>query len=149
MVRLSSSQIAKLIYPAGFYKTKSENIIKISKILIEEYHGLVPDDLDRLLTLPGVGLKTANLVLAQGFKIPANCVDTHVHRIMNRIGYIDTDSANDTEKELRHELPEKHWLTINSLLVNFGREICKPVSPLCSKCPLDKDCPKVGVFKSR
>jgi len=149
MLGLTATQIATMIYPAGFYKTKAKNILKISNIILKQYQGSVPNELNKLLQLPGVGLKTANLVLAQGHNIPAICVDTHVHRVMNRIGYVKTANADNTEHALKLVLPKKHWLTINSLLVNFGREVCKPISPLCSHCPLLNSCPQIGVFKSR
>lgn len=149
MLKLSTTIIAKLIYPAGFYKRKSEQILNISKILLAKHQGQVPNELTKLLALPGVGLKTANLVLAQGFKIPAICVDIHVHRIMNRIGYVKTLSPEQTESQLKQLLPRNQWLIINSLLVNFGREICKPISPWCSKCPLSISCPKIGISKFR
>ena len=149
MVTLTAEQIEKLIYPVGFYPTKAKRLIEISKILIEKYKGSVPDDIDTLLELPGVGRKTANLVLVEGHKIPAVCVDTHVHRISNRIGYVKTKNPDQTEFALRIKLPKKHWTRYNELLVAFGQVICRPISPFCSKCPVSEMCQKVNVDRSR
>lgn len=149
MLELSIRQIEVAIYPVGFYKQKSKNIHKICKILIEKYNSRVPDSQKELLSLPGVGLKTANLVLGQGFGIPAICVDTHVHRISNRLGLVNTKSPEETEIELNKVLPEKYWLVYNNLLVKWGQNICVPISPFCSKCAISHLCPKKGVKKSR
>ncbi len=149
MVKLSEEEIAKAIYPAGFYKNKAKNILEISKTLIEKYNGKVPDKLEELLKLKGVGRKTANLVLSLGFNKPAICVDIHVHRICNRLGFVKTKTPEETEFELMKKVPKKYWGKINNLLVAFGQTICKPVSPLCSKCPVEKYCEKVGVERSR
>jgi len=149
MVKLSEEQIEKAIYPVGFYKNKAKTILNISKELIQKYNGKVPDDLDELLKFKGVGRKTANLVLGLGFGKPAICVDVHVHRICNRMGYVKTKTPEETEMELRKKLPKEYWIKINDLLVAFGQTICKPVSPLCSKCPVEKFCEKVGVEKHR
>ena len=147
--RLTEEDIARLIYPVGFYKTKAKNLKKIAKIIIEQYNGKVPDSLDELLRLPNVGRKTANLVLAKGYNIPAICVDIHVHRISNRLGLVKTKSPKETEFALRDILPEKYWIEFNDLLVPFGQNLCKPVSPFCSKCPIYEFCERVGVERSR
>ena len=149
MSKLSTKQIEKAIYPAGFYKVKASNIKKISEILIKYFNSKVPDDLDTLLTLPNVGRKTANLVLIEGFKKLAMCVDIHVHRISNRIGYVKTKTPEETEFALRDKLPKKYWLEYNWILVAFGQTICKPVSPFCSKCPIEKYCKRINITKSR
>ncbi len=149
MVKLSEEQIAKAIYPAGFYKNKAKTILEVSKTLIEKYNGKVPDKLEELLKLKGVGRKTANLVLSLAFGKPAICVDIHVHRICNRLGFVKTKTPEETEFELMKKVPKKYWSKINNLLVAFGQTICKPVSPLCSKCPVEKYCEKVGVERSR
>lgn len=140
IVKLPAAQIEKLIYPAGFYHTKARQIKDICQILIEHYDSQVPSTMEELLAFKGVGRKTANLVLALGFNIPAICVDTHVHRITNRLGYVQTKDPDKTEFALRKKLPEKYWLRINTLLVAFGQTICKPIGPQCAQCRL-KDCP--------
>lgn len=149
MIDTPVEDIAAAIFPAGFYRNKAKNIKEVSRLIIEQYHGRVPDDLDVLLSLPGVGRKTANLVLTQGYGIEAICVDTHVHRITNRWGYVTTKTPNDTEFELREKLPRKYWIEINDLLVAFGQNVCRPISPLCSQCPLHVFCKRVGVTNSR
>jgi len=149
MLKLSPEIIRKAIYPVGFYKNKTKSIIEISKILLEKYNGSVPNEMDNLLSLPGVGRKTANLVLTEAFDIPAMCVDVHVHRISNRFGYINTKDPLESEFALRKRLPTRHWNKYNLLLVTFGQNICKPISPFCSKCPIADVCPKKGVKKSR
>jgi endonuclease-3 len=149
IMTLSESKIKKLIYPAGFYITKAKRIKQISKILISTYDGHVPDDMDELLKLPGVGRKTANLVLIEGFKKKAICVDTHVHRISNRVGLVRTATPDKTEFALRKALPEKYWIQYNEILVAFGQVICRPISPKCSRCPVNHMCPRIGVVKSR
>ncbi|NQT57656.1 MAG: endonuclease III [Bacteroidetes bacterium] len=146
---LGVEEIEKLIYPAGFYKTKARNILEISRILLEQYNGLVPSDKEQLLALPGVGIKTANLTLNMGFGIDAICVDTHVHRISNRCGWIQTKTPEESEKALELVLPQKFWIPLNELLVSFGQQICTPVSPRCSECPIQKECLRVGVAKTR
>jgi len=145
ILKLKNEELENLIYPVGFYRVKSKNIKKICKILVEKYNSKVPNNLEDLLKLPGVGRKTANLVLAEGFNIPAICVDIHVHRISNRLGIVDTKNPEDTEEQLKKVLPEKIWIKYNTYLVAFGQSICKPISPLCSKCLLNKKCPKIGV----
>ncbi|WP_457634835.1 endonuclease III [Persephonella sp.] len=149
ILKLSEEEIQKAIYPAGFYKNKSKTIKEIARIIVEKYNGKVPDNLEELLKLPGVGRKTANLVLALSFGKPAICVDIHVHRITNRLGFVKTKNPEETEKQLMEKVPVEHWNRINDLLVAFGQTICKPVSPLCSKCPVEKYCEKVGVEKHR
>lgn len=149
LLALGEQETAKLIYPVGFYPTKAKRLMAISRIILEEYGGQVPDTIETLLTLPGVGRKTANLVLVEGFKQEAICVDTHVHRISNRIGYVDTKNPDQTEMALRKKLPRKHWVRYNELLVAFGQVLCRPISPFCSKCPVAQMCTRIGVEKSR
>ncbi|WP_216818646.1 endonuclease III domain-containing protein [Desulfurobacterium indicum] len=149
MLKLSEEEIEKLVYPVGFYRNKAKTIKEICKTLIEKYNGEVPDSLDELLKLKGVGRKTANLVVTLGFNKPGICVDTHVHRIMNRIGYVKTKTPEETEFALRKKLPKKYWKIINELLVALGQHICHPTSPRCSVCPIKDYCRKVGVKRSR
>ena len=146
---LSSSTIEKTIYPVGFYKTKAVRIKDLCIVLINDFNSKVPDSLDELLTLKGVGRKTANLVITLGYKKPGICVDTHVHRITNRWGFVRTTTPDKTEFALRENLPRKYWLTINGLLVAFGQGICRPISPFCSKCNINEFCKKIGVIKYR
>ena len=147
--KLDTADIAQLIYPAGFYKRKAVNIKQISEILLEKYEGLVPRNLNDLLELPGVGRKTANLTLGLSYGIPALCVDTHVHRIPNRMGWVKTKTPEKTEFALVKILPKKYWIEINELLVAFGQTVCTPVSPKCSQCRFKDGCPRIGVEKSR
>lgn len=149
MLKLRAAEIAGLIYPAGFYRNKARHILEISRALVERYHGRVPDDIDELLTLNGVGRKTANLVVTMAYQQPGICVDTHVHRIANRLGWVKTKTPEKTEFALREILPRRYWIDINDQLVIFGQNLCQPVSPWCSKCPLEKQCPKVGVGRRR
>ena len=149
MLRLTAKEIEKAIYPVGFYKTKSKNILGISKTLIEQYDGKVPDALDELLKLKGVGRKTANLVITLGFGKLGICVDTHVHRISNRWGYVKTKTPEETEEVLRQKLPQQYWIIYNDLLVTFGQNLCLPISPWCSRCPVKQYCSKVGVKRFR
>jgi len=149
MAKLPAAQIEKAIYPVGFYKTKAKNIVKICRIIVSEYGGRVPEDIDTLLKLPGVGRKTANLVVTLGYNKPGICVDTHVHRITNRWGYVQTKTPEKTEAALRAKLPERYWMIINDLLVTYGQNICKPISPFCSQCKIQRYCDRVGVNKSR
>ena len=149
MALLRAEEIATLIYPAGFYHTKADSMLKICQILLEKYDGEVPSNKEELMALPGVGLKTANLVLSVGFNIPAICVDIHVHRIANRMGWLKTKNPDKTEGELQKILPQEYWIPINELLVLFGQQVCKPVSPFCSVCKVLKFCERVGVEKSR
>ena len=149
MLLLEASEIEKAIYPAGFYRTKAQNIREICRLLLEEKDGLVPDDLEELLKLPGVGRKTANLVITLGYGKSGICVDTHVHRISNRLGYVSTKSPEKTEFALREKLPEVYWIEYNDLLVTYGQNICTPVSPFCSRCALFSLCDRVGVARHR
>jgi len=149
MVELSEETIASTIYPVGFYRTKARTILLVCRILIERYNGQVPSDLDRLLELPGVGRKTANLVVTRGFNLPGICVDTHVHRISNRLGFVTTKTPEETEMVLRHKLPQSLWIEYNDLLVAFGQNLCAPISPRCSICPIFDHCMKSGVTKHR
>ena len=146
---LGEKEIAKLIYPVGFYRRKARNILEISEILLKRFGGNVPNDLDDLLLLPGVGRKTANLVLTEAFNKMGICVDTHVHRISNRLGYVRTRTPKDTEMALRGKLPTEYWKVYNSLLVALGQNVCKPISPMCSVCPIERFCDKVGVERRR
>ncbi len=145
MLRLSERRIARTIYPVGFYRTKARVIRRVSRLLLERFGGRVPDDLDTLLTLPGVGRKTANLVVTMGYGKPGICVDTHVHRISNRLGYVRTRTPEQTEAALRARLPRRYWIGYNDLLVAFGQNVCTPVSPRCSVCPVRAWCRRVGV----
>lgn len=149
LAELSEARIQELIYPAGFYKNKAKNLKEIGRILATEEGGAVPNTRERLTALPGVGPKTANLVLGLGFGIDAICVDTHVHRIPNRLGWISTKTPEESETALMRILPEKFWISINQLLVGFGQQICSPVSPRCGACPLAGECPQIGVTHHR
>lgn len=149
MVKLDVEEIQKIIYPVGFYKNKAQTIKKLADLLLEKTQGKVPSGLNELLSLPGVGRKTANLVLTLGFGKPGICVDTHVHRITNRWGYVRTKTPEQTEFALREKLPGRYWVNFNSLLVNFGQNICVPVSPFCSRCSVAKFCQRVGVTRKR
>jgi len=149
LLALGEERIAELIYPVGFYRAKARSITQICRILLETYAGEVPANLDQLLALPGVGRKTANLVLSAGFGLPAICVDIHVHRICNRWGYVQTRDPDATEMVLRGQLPADYWLRINRLLVTLGQQICHPTSPRCSQCPVAPCCGRNGVQRSR
>lgn len=149
MVRLPLRRIEAAIYPVGFYRTKAKQIREICRRLLDVYGGSVPDEIDALLTLKGVGRKTANLVVTVGYQKPGICVDIHVHRISNRWGYIKTKTPEESEQALRRKLPRQYWITYNDLLVPFGQNVCQPVSPWCSKCKLVAYCDRKGVTKSR
>ena len=149
LARLPQSRIAKLIFPAGFYNTKAKQIREISRRIARDHGDRVPADREALLALPGVGRKTANLVLGLGFGIPAICVDTHVHRISNRLALVRTKNPEETEHALEKVLPRRLWIEINDLLVTFGQNVCQPVSPWCSTCPLAARCPRIGVGRHR
>ena len=149
MAELSEKEISDLIFPVGFYTTKAQRILEISRILIEKYNGKVPSDVNELLSLPGVGIKTANLTLNLGFGIDAICVDCHVHQISNRLGWIKTKCPEESEKVLQTVMPKKYWIPLNELLVSYGQEVCTSVSPKCSMCSERAECPKIGVDKSR
>ena len=149
MLKLKGKQIQKLIYPVGFYRVKSKRIKEISKTLIKDYNGKVPSDMEELLKLKGVGRKTANIVLAFGFNKKALPIDVHCNRIPNRLGWVKTKTPEQTEQELSKILPEKYWIDFNNIFVVFGQNICVPVSPFCSKCPVYDYCPRIGVKKHR
>lgn len=149
MRRLPATRITRLIYPVGFYRTKARVIRDICRDLLDRFGGRVPDDIDTLLTLKGVGRKTANLVVTMGYGKPGICVDTHVHRISNRLGYVRTRDPEATEMALRVRLPRRFWIDYNDLLVAFGQNICTPLSPRCSACPVSTLCRRVGVTASR
>lgn len=149
MLRLTPRQIERAIFPVGFYRTKARVILGVCRDLLARFDGRVPDDIDALLTLKGVGRKTANLVVTQGFNKPGICVDVHVHRISNRLGYVKTRNPEETEMALRGRLPRRYWIGYNDLLVAFGQNICQPVSPKCSVCPVSRACPRLGVTRSR
>jgi endonuclease-3 len=149
ILRLPETRIARAIYPAGFYRTKARTIKALCRTLLEQHNGKVPDDLETLLTLKGVGRKTANLVITVGYGKPGICVDTHVHRISNRLGIVKTKTPEQTEFALRQVLPRRYWIPYNDLLVTFGQNVCKPISPLCSTCPVYSLCPRIGVGKHR
>jgi endonuclease-3 len=149
MVKLTIDQITQLIRPVGFYRAKAHIIRDVSRDLIERFSGEVPATIDELLTLKGVGRKTANLVVTQAFKKPGICVDTHVHRISNRWGFVKTTTPEKTEEALREVLPRRYWIEYNELLVAFGQTLCQPVSPWCSRCPVARYCPRIGVKRSR
>lgn len=142
MAKVSQEDLEKAIYPVGFSANKAKQIIELSKIIAEKMDSQVPDSIEELVKFNGVGRKTANLVLAKGFQIPAICVDVHVHRIFNRLGIIKTNTPEETEFELRKKLPVKHWLDINTLLVTHGQNVCKPINPKCSECPIEEYCKK-------
>ncbi len=135
-------KLEKAIYPVGFYKNKARQIVELSKIIVEELDNKVPDTIEDLIKFNGVGRKTANLVLAKGYNIPAICVDVHVHRICNRLGYLKTKNPEETEYALREKLPKKYWLDINTLLVTHGQNVCKPIKPKCDECPIAEFCNK-------
>lgn len=149
MIKFTAKKIEKLIYPVGFYRTKAKNIREICRTLINQHRGEVPDDIDELLKLKGVGRKTANLVVTLGYHKPGICVDTHVHRISNRWGYVKTKTPEKTEFALRAKLPKQYWIEYNDLLVSFGQHLCRPISPVCSQCPIAKYCSQIGVTVMR
>lgn len=149
IVNVSIGKIENAIYPCGFYKRKAIQIYDICDRLNKEFNSIVPKDIDTLLTFKGIGRKTANLILSEGYQIPAMCVDVHVHRISNRIGFISTKNPDESEVELRKKLPKRYWIRYNSLLVAFGQQICRPVSPFCSKCPIINLCQRKNVDKFR
>ncbi len=149
MLTLPLQKIERAIYPVGFYRTKAKSIQAICRRLLDVYGGTVPDSIEELVTLSGVGRKTANLVVTVGYGKPGICVDIHVHRISNRWGYVRTKTPQETEQALRRKLPAPHWITFNDLLVPYGQNLCQPVSPFCSKCKLIEYCDRVGVTRSR
>lgn len=149
MMKLAASRIQKLIYPVGFYRNKAKVILGISRKILDEFRGQVPNNLEDLLKFKGVGRKTANLVLGLGYKIPAICVDTHVHRISNRLGWVKTKEPHATEEALQKLIPKSYWIRLNTVMVAFGQNLCVPVSPFCSRCYVNEYCRKIGVTRSR
>ncbi len=149
ILKLTPKTLERLIYPVGFYRTKARVIHGICRDLIEQFGGVVPDEIDQLLKLKGVGRKTANLVVTEAYGRPGICVDTHVHRISNRWGFVKAKTPDKTEVALRSALPRRHWLEYNGLLVAFGQTICQPTSPWCSRCKIARMCPRIGVTHSR
>jgi endonuclease III len=149
MLALPTRTIERAIFPVGFYRTKARVLHRVCRDLLERFDGHVPSDLDALLTLHGVGRKTANLVVTFAFDLPGICVDTHVHRISNRLGFVRTRTPDETEQALRGRLPRRHWIGLNDLLVAFGQNLCRPTSPHCSRCPLAGSCPRIGVRQAR
>lgn len=143
--KISLKKLEKLIYPAGFYRNKARHLKKIPAELNKLYNGIIPQTVEELVKLPGVGRKTANLVVSVGFNRPAICVDTHVHRICNRLGYIKTKTPYHTEMKLREILPKKYWITFNSYLVSFGQHLCSPINPDCNECPIYNYCRRINV----
>lgn len=143
MMGVNEEDLAKAIYPVGFYKNKAGQIIELSKLIVEKYDGKVPNSIEELCKFRGVGRKTANLVMTLGFGEPAICVDVHVHRIFNRLGYIKTKNPEETEFALRENLPIEYWIPINTLLVTHGQNVCKPIKPMCSNCPVSDYCDKL------
>ena len=141
--------VAESIKKCGFYLRKANQLKRIAKIVMEEWDGVIPPDEEKLMSLPGVGIKTASLVLNLSFSMDAICVDCHVHQISNRLGWVVTDKPEDTEKELKKILPRKYWIIINELFVMWGQNVCTPISPICSMCPLNSECPKVGEERTR
>jgi endonuclease-3 len=149
LLELTPRQLERAIYPVAFYRNKAKALKSLSSDLIEQFDSQVPETLEELMTLQGVGRKTANLTLILAFDGMGICVDTHVHRIANRWGYVETTTPDHTETALREKLPQKYWKKINEWLVGFGQTVCKPTSPLCSQCPVDKHCSRIGVDKYR
>jgi len=149
ILRHTASEIEQAIYPVGFYREKARNILDICRALIKCYDGAVPSEIETLIQLKGVGRKTANLVVTLGFGKPGICVDTHVHRITNRWGYVKAKTPDQTEVVLRKKLPSEYWLVINDYLVTYGQNLCRPVSPFCSQCRLISFCNRIGVDRSR
>lgn len=149
MIKLSVRRLRGLIYPVGFYRNKARVILAVSRKIIEDFAGRVPDKLEDLLKFKGVGRKTATLVLGLGYNIPAICVDTHVHRISNRLGWVKTKTPEATEEALKKIIPRNYWIHLNTLLVTFGQNVCVPISPFCSSCFVYKLCERIRVIKSR
>ena len=143
MMHVDEDTLAEAIYPVGFYKNKARQIIELSRQIVEKYNGKVPDSIEELCKFNGVGRKTANLVMTLGFGVPAICVDVHVHRIFNRLGYIQTSTPEETEFALRKKLPVEYWIPINTLLVTHGQNVCRPINPKCSECPVFAYCDKL------
>ena len=146
---LPVQQIARSIFPAGFYNTKAKNLRAVARLLLEKHDGQVPSEMEDLLALPGVGRKTANLVRNLGFGLPGICVDTHVHRISNRTGWVHTRTPEQTEQALMEVLPRRYWIGVNEILVRYGQAVCTPLSPRCSSCPAARWCARIGVGRMR
>ncbi len=149
LLRIPEVELEKMIYPVGFYRNKTKVLKEVAATIIDSYGGRVPDTIDELVSIRGIGRKTANLVVTEGYGKPGICVDTHVHRISNRLGIVSTKNPHGTEDALRQVLPERYWMIFNSLLVTFGKRICTPLSPKCSHCPIENLCAKKNVTKSR
>ncbi len=149
LLKIPADELENLIYPVGFYRNKSKVLKNIARIITDTYKGIVPDSIDELLTIKGVGRKTANLVVTEAYGKPGICVDTHVHRISNRIGAVATKTPHQTEDALRKILPKQYWIIYNALLVTFGKRICSPLSPRCSQCPIAHLCARKGVAEHR
>ncbi|WP_447963675.1 endonuclease III domain-containing protein [Nitrospira sp. Ecomares 2.1] len=149
MAQMQVKKIENAIFPVAFYRVKARQIKALSQKICKEFHGKIPDTIDALLSLPGVGRKTANLVITLAYKMPGICVDTHVHRICNRWGFVFTATPDGTEQALRGKLPRRWWIPLNGMLVPFGQNICTPISPRCSTCSLSHYCPKIGVVSRR
>lgn len=149
MVRLSEEAIREAIYPVGFFRKKAETIISVSRELIDRFDSRVPSSIEDLLSIRGVGRKTANLVVTMGYNLPGLCVDTHVHRVSNRLGYVQEPTPDKTEMALRKKLPEPFWIDYNSLIIAFGKSVCTPLSPRCGTCPVNGYCDREGVTRSR
>lgn len=149
LIDISPGELQKLIYPVGFYRNKARVLKEVASEILNMHGGRVPDTIEELVAIRGIGRKTANLVVTEAYGKPGICVDTHVHRISNRLGIVLTRNPHQTEDALREALPRKYWLTYNALLVTFGKRICTPLSPKCSECPLKGLCEKRGVTRSR
>jgi endonuclease III len=149
ILAIPEEELEKILYPVGFYRNKARTLRSVSEVISGHYKGRVPDSIDELLKIKGVGRKTANLVISEGYQKPGVCVDTHVHRISNRLGILETKDPHKTEEALRRILPEKYWIVYNTYLVSFGKRTCKPISPLCSVCPIGDLCRRVGVALHR
>jgi len=149
LLRIPDRELESMIYPVGFYRNKTKVLKEVAATIIDSYGGRVPDTIEELLSIRGIGRKTANLVVTEGYGKPGICVDTHVHRISNRLGIVSTKNPHGTEDALRQVLPERYWMIYNSLLVTFGKAICTPLSPKCSQCPIENRCAKKNVTKSR
>ena len=146
---VDESLVAESIKKCGFYLRKANQLKRIAQIVMEEWRGEIPPDEGKLMSLPGVGIKTASLVLNLSFSMDAICVDCHVHQIANRLGWVETEKPEDTEKALKKILPRKYWIIINELFVMWGQNVCTPISPKCSICPLSSSCPKIGEGRTR
>ena len=149
LLKIPESELERMIYPVGFYRTKTKVLKEVAGVLIDRFGGKVPDTIEELLSIRGIGRKTANLVVTEGYGKPGICVDTHVHRISNRLGIVSTRDPHRTEETLRQVLPERYWIVYNSLLVTFGKRICTPLSPKCSRCPIEHLCARNKVTRSR